>query len=307
MAKRKSSAASRKGSTKQATPPANPLEPNRQTALDLVLKLLAIPGKSGEEKLVVDSLKEQLRKAGAPASAMKVDTANERTPLLGGTGLPGNTGNFILKLRGTTSGPRRLLMAHIDTVPICEGCQPEVQGKLIHSTDPNTGLGGDDRAGAAVLLHTALTILEHKLPHPPLTFCWMVQEEVGLQGARNVDKELLDEPQLAFNWDGGSPAKLTLGATGGYRMSITIRGLASHAGVAPERGVSAISIAALAIADLQQTGWHGDIRKKKGIGTSNIGVIAGGAATNVVADHVELRAEARSHSPVFRKKILQKI
>ena len=74
-----------------------------------------------------------------------------------------------------------------------------------------------------------------------------------MHGARCVSKSLLGKPQLAFNWDGGSPAKLTIGATGGYRLQIEISGIASHAGGAPELGVSAIAIACLAISDLQRT------------------------------------------------------
>jgi tripeptide aminopeptidase len=300
MAKRTKTSAPKR-SAKKSKRPANPLEPNRREAIDLALKVIAIPGTSGQEKQVADYIAGRLRRAGAPAAAIKVDKANERAAIAG------NTGNLILKLKGNRPGPRRLLMAHIDTVPICVGCEPVLDGDVIRSVAPDTGLGGDDRAGASVILHTALAILKHKLPHPPLTFAWMIQEEVGLQGARCVDKRLLGNPQLAFNWDGGSPAKLTIGATGGYRMTITIRGIASHAGVAPEEGVSAITIAALAIADLQQSGWHGDISKKKGTGTSNVGLIEGGAGTNVVADRVVLRAEARSHDAKFRKKILQKI
>jgi tripeptide aminopeptidase len=145
------------------------------------------------------------------------------------------------------------------------------------------------------------------LPHPPLTFLWTVQEEIGLQGARCVNLPALGKPQLAFNFDGGSPDKLTIGATGGYRMSIEIDGLASHAGNRPEEGVSAIAVASLAVADLVKGGWHGLVSKKEGDGTSNIGVICGGEATNVVTDHVHIRAEARSHDPKFRERIVDEI
>src|SRR4029079_16512835 len=139
---------------------------------------------------------------------------------------------------------------------------------------------------------------------PPLTFFWPIQEEIGLYGARNVDVKLLGGPKLAFNWDGGTAEKATLGATGGYRMQIDIRGLASHAGVSPELGVSAIAIASLAIGRLYVEGWHGRIEKGKRRGTSNIGYIHGGEATNVVTDRVELKAEARSHDPKFRQQIV---
>ena len=93
------------------------------------------------------------------------------------------------------------------------------------------------------MLATAMELLDRDLPRPPLTFCWFVQEEIGLQGARNVSLAKLGNPPLAFNWDGGGPAKLTIGATGGIRMRIDITGIASHAGGAPEQGVSALAIA----------------------------------------------------------------
>jgi tripeptide aminopeptidase len=134
-----------------------------------------------------------------------------------------------------------------------------------------------------------------------------VQEEVGLQGARHVRLGPLGKPRLAFNFDGGSPAKLTIGATGGYRMTIEIRGIASHAGGAPADGVSAIAIASLAIAELVKHGWHGQIVKNGQVGTSNVGVIQGGEATNVVTEFVRIRAEARSHEPKFRGRIVREI
>jgi tripeptide aminopeptidase len=175
------------------------------------------------------------------------------------------------------------------------------------SADPKTGLGADNRAGASALLTTAMTLLGGGVSHPPLTLLWTVQEEVGLHGARLAKLSMLGKPKLAFNFDGGSAAKVTIGATGGYRMTIDIRGIASHAGGAPADGVSAIAIASLAIADLVKNGWHGAIEKGRHVGTSNVGVIRGGEATNVVTDHVEIRAEARSHDPKFRVQIAKQI
>jgi tripeptide aminopeptidase len=90
-------------------------------------------------------------------------------------------------------------------------------------------------------------------------------------------------------------------------MHIVVEGIASHAGVHPERGVSAIAMASLAIADLVQNEWHGLIERGGKRGTSNVGVINGGSATNVVTDRVELRAEARSHDPKFRERIVREI
>ena len=95
------------------------------------------------------------------------DEAHRETPF------PGDTGNLIFQLPGSASSstlPRRLLVSHLDTVPVCVGSQPERQGDTIVSADPATGLGADNRAGAATLLTAARAILEHQLPHPPLTF-----------------------------------------------------------------------------------------------------------------------------------------
>ena len=278
-----------------------PFQPDTRRALDLAMKLMAIPGTSGQEGQVAEFIKAQLLGAGVPTSAIRTDSAHRRTPE------PGDTGNLVLKLPGTKRRPRRMFSAHMDTVPVCLGSQPVLDGDILRSADPNAGLGADNRAGVAVVLNTALELVEKDLPHPPLAFCWFVQEETGLQGSRCVGKSLLGGPKMAFNWDGGSPAKLTIGATGGYRLAIEVRGIASHAGGAPEHGVSAIAIASLAIADLFRNGWHGDIHKGRNCGTSNVGVIQGGNATNVVTDRVLVKAEARSHNSRFRKRIVAEI
>ena len=249
----------------------------------------------------VQFIAQRLRQAGAPAEAIRFDQAPHPSPI------EGEAGNLVLRLPGTRPGKRRLLMAHVDTVPLCQGARPIRRGRYIVPADKRTGLGADDRAGTAVLLSVALEILRRDLPHPPLSFLWTVQEEIGLYGARHARLGLLGRPHLAFNFDGGAADKVTIGATGGYRMQIRVSGVASHAGVVPEKGVSAIAIAALAIAQLHREGWHGRIEKDGRQGTSNVGVIHGGEATNVVTPEVDVRAEARSHDPAFRRKIVRAI
>jgi tripeptide aminopeptidase len=270
-------------------------------ALRMVMEMMAIPGRSGEEMAIMDFICGKLKQVGFAPKDLVFDDACRRSPI------GGQVGNLILKLPGTIRGPRRLLAAHVDTVPICVGSRPVRKGGRIVSAKKATGLGADDRSGAAILLATVLAILRSKLAHAPLTFLWTVQEERGLLGARHLRVSKLGKPKLAFNFDGGSAAVLKIGATGGYRMTIDIRGLASHAGNRPEEGVSAIAIASLAIAELVAGGWHGLVAKDGSMGTSNVGVIQGGEATNVVTDHVQLRAEARSHEPKFRERIVKEI
>lgn len=272
-----------------------------QAALQRVQEMMAISGRSGEEGAIASYIVDRLRSAGVSESAIETDNAHRRSPI------GGQTGNLIVKLPGTQRGPRRLLMGHIDTVPLCVGCVPVRDGDVFRPKAPVTALGGDNRAGACVVLTAALELLRRNLPHPPLTLFWPVQEEVGLIGARLAQISRLGKPKLAFNWDGGSPAMITIGATGDYGIQIEISGIASHAGAHPEDGVNAASIAALAIADLTRNGWHGLIEKGRQRGTSNIGVISGGDATNVVMPELTIRAEARSHDPAFRTKIVDQI
>ena len=269
-----------------------------QSAISLVMALMSIPGRSREESRVIEFIRAELQRAGVSADCMELDTANRRIPK------GGEVGNLIVRLPGTRRGPRRLLMAHVDTVPICIGSQPVRDGDVIRSADSSTGLGGDNRAGVAVVMTAVIELLRQRIPHPPLTLLFPVQEEIGLYGARFVSTNKLGAPKYCFNWDGGNPRFVNIGATGDYGIEIEIRGLASHAGVHPERGVSAIAIAALAIADLTENGWHGLIQKGRNRGTSNVGVIQGGEATNVVTPLLTLRAEVRSHDPDFRQRIV---
>lgn len=274
---------------------------NLKSATDLVTKMMAISGKSGHEKQVVDFIVGQLTAAGLPESAISNDNAHKKSYI------GGEIGNLIVKLPGTVRAPRRLLMGHIDTVPLCVGCRPVRDGDFIRPKDSTTALGGDNRAGASVVLNAALEILKHDLPHPPLTLFWPIQEEVGLVGARFVAQSKLGKPKLAFNWDGGLPEMCVVGATGDYNIEIEIEGIASHAGAHPEDGVNAAAIASLAIADLVRGGWQGQIVKGRNKGTSNVGAVNGGEATNVVMPNLTLKVEARSHDPKFRKRIVNEI
>ena len=178
-------------------------EPFVNNAERLLMELLGIAGVSGEEREIMERIASLLRAAGA--KDVKFDQAHRRIPH------GGQIGNLVCKLPGTIPGRRRLLLAHVDTVPLCQGARPVRRGQWIVPRDKHTGLGGDDRAGTAAILSAALEILRRKLPHPPLSFLWTVQEEVGLFGARFSSLGMLGKPALAFNFDGGSTEKITLG------------------------------------------------------------------------------------------------
>lgn len=276
---------------------------DHQAALQRYMALTAIPGISGEEHDVADAIIAELRQAGIADSQWCFDDAGEKTVP------PGRVGNLIVNLPGTidADAPRTMLSAHMDTVPICVGAKPVREGDEIVSANPESGLGADDRSGCAAILTAIVERMKRGGDGPPAVVTFLVQEEIGLRGARHLKREQVGRVDRAFNFDGGAPEKMTVGAIGGERMDIVVRGIPAHAGVAPQEGVSAITIAALAIADLYQNGWLGRVEKGEHFGTSNVGVFAGGEATNVITPEAKLRAEARSHDGEFRKRIVQEI
>src|SRR5712692_7848148 len=142
-------------------------------AVERLLHFLSIEGVTGQETAIGKAVVQALLDAGIPRKAIRFDRANERIPL------PTQTGNLIVTLPGTRPGPRRLLMAHLDTVPLCAGARPLRKGKRIVAA-AQTALGGDDRTGVACLVSVAATLRKRQVPHPPLTLLFTVREESGL-------------------------------------------------------------------------------------------------------------------------------
>ncbi|MFN5731833.1 MAG: M20/M25/M40 family metallo-hydrolase, partial [Planctomyces sp.] len=151
---------------------------DEQRAISRVMDLIAIPGGSGGEQDVSAWICQQLLNAGVPESSIATDSAHRKSPA------GGNTGNLIIRLPGTKKGPRRLLMAHMDTVPLAVGAKPVREGDWIRPASASTALGGDNRAGCAVVLTALLELLTQGLDYPPLTLLFTVQEETGLRGAK---------------------------------------------------------------------------------------------------------------------------
>lgn len=273
-----------------------------EEAIARLLRFLSVEGITGEEAAIGRDVVKALTEVGVRRGAMRFDDANKRIPL------PTQTGNLIVTLPATCPGRPRLLMTHLDTVPLCAGAEPVRKGNRIVAAGA-TALGADNRTGVACLVTVAATLLEKKIPHPALTLLFTVREESGLWGARYVDVDMLGHPDEAFNVDGGAAAEMTIGAVGAERWEAEITGRAAHAGVHPERGVSATLVASLALADIHRGGWFGKIRKNGHEGTSNVGSIgdaegrSAGMATNVVTDFALVRGEARSHDPQFVKAI----
>ncbi|AOF90998.1 M20/M25/M40 family metallo-hydrolase [Sinorhizobium sp. RAC02] len=267
-----------------------------------LMRFLSVEGITGQEANIGAAVSDALQAIGVPKSAIRFDDADARIPL------PTETGNLIVDLPGTRPGPRLLFSTHLDTVPLCAGAKPRREGDRIVS-DGTTALGGDARTGVAVLVVVAETLLKHKLTHPPITLLFTVREESGLHGARELNPGDLGGATMCVNVDGQSASDLIIGAVGQENWEAVIVGRASHAGVAPEKGISATMVGAIALAEARNAGWFGKVVKPDGRGTSNVGIFGGkdnkpaGDATNVVTDYAYIKGEARSPEASFATKI----
>lgn len=250
---------------------------NRERIKQHVLELVQIDSISRREGRIAARLKSELEALGA---RVEVDDAGEK--------VGGDTGNLIARFEGTVKqAPPLLLCAHMDTVEPGVGVRPIVEGDIVR-TDGTTVLGGDDKSGIAVIMETVRSLQEQGLPYGPLEVVFTICEEVGLQGSKHLDASRL-QAKYGVVLDSDDVGYLFTKAPSSVHMEFIVHGLEAHAGVCPERGISAIQIASEAISSMRL----GRIDYET---TANIGIIEGGVATNVVPNRVRLKAEARSHS-----------
>lgn len=198
----------------------------------------------------------------------------------------GNCGNVIVNIKGNAPGKRVMFSAHMDCVEPCRDVQPVLRDGVFYS-DGTTVLGGDDKCAIAAMLEVLHLIKEQNIKHPDLQMLFTVCEEDGLEGARYINTAEL-QSDIGYVLDvNGAPGIIAIAAPGYYDIKTVIKGRKAHAGIDPENGVNAITVAAKVLAQLPQ----GRLDEET---TANVGLIKGGTARNIVADHVEIVSEARS-------------
>ncbi|HYG60582.1 MAG TPA: M20/M25/M40 family metallo-hydrolase [Symbiobacteriaceae bacterium] len=248
---------------------------NRERVTSLLMELCATDSGSRNERQMADRLKPILAELGF---AVQEDAA--------GSQVGGNAGNLYARLEGTAPGEAILFSSHMDRVTPGLGVKPRIEGDAIVS-DGTTILGADDAAGLAAVIEAVQVLQEHNLPHPTIELGWTICEEVGLLGARNMDYSWFTS-RLGFALDsGGQVGEIVVKAPSQAKVNATFRGKAAHAGVAPEKGVSAIQIAAVAISRMQLLRIDPET-------TANIGSIIAEGPTNIVPETCKIVAEARS-------------
>ncbi len=195
-------------------------------------------------------------------------------------------GNVIARLAGV--GAPILFSAHMDSVAPCLGKQPVVRDGVVYSAG-DTVLGADDLAGVTAFLEGIQAAQASGQPYRAAELVLTVQEETGLKGARGLDYSRLQAKHgIAFDLN-GPVGNICVGSPAHDSFTARILGAAAHAGVEPEKGISAIQVAAYAIAAMP-------LGRLDDETTANVGSIEGGKANNIVPDVVVIKGEARSRS-----------
>src|SRR5690625_1401246 len=252
---------------------------NKDRLLNEFIELVQIDSETKNEAEIAKVLKNKFNGLGLEVSE---DASKEQT----GHG----AGNLICKLKGNADEVDTIYFtSHMDTVVTGQGIILSIKYGYIVS-DVTTILGADDKAGLASILESIRTLQENNIKHGDVQFIITAGEESGLVGAKALDPSLLKAKYGYAIDSNGNVGDIIVAAPTQAKIFTVMKGKTAHAGVAPEKGVSAITLAAKAIAKMPL----GRIDEET---TANIGRFEGGQQTNIVCDYVEILAEARSLVP----------
>lgn len=210
----------------------------RQPMLDTMRELVGIESGSSDYEgvtRIAGVIAERLRALGGeiemvPAQAGYQRFANTPERL---------ADSLVARFRGR--GTRRiLLLAHMDTV-YPRGSLAQQPFRI--DGDRAYGLGiADDKHGVALIIHT-LTILRalNVDQYGLITVLINGSEEVASPASRALIAQLGSEHDITFSCEGaGAEDAVRLATTGIQNAILTVKGRASHAGVAPQDGRNAL-------------------------------------------------------------------
>jgi tripeptide aminopeptidase len=261
---RERSAASRYPASTSRHPETHVIQ--RDRIVQTFLELVAIDSPSGEEDAIAAELERRLNVLGAEA-------------------FQDAHGNVIGRREG--SGEPILLSAHMDTVEPGREIKPVFDGDDVIRSDGTTILGADNKAGCAVILEVIHSAIEDGATARPIEVAISRGEEIGLVGANNLDYSHISAKVAIVIDSGGPPSSIQGASPYSFGYTVEVHGKSAHAGVEPEKGVPAISIAAEAVLGLPQ----GRVDFET---TANVGLIEGGTVRNAVPDYCRIDGEMRS-------------
>ena len=213
---------------------------------------------------------------------------------------PGQSSGGVLQAHFAGEADRgyQLLVGHCDTVwPI--GTLLEMP--LCRDGNRLAGPGlFDMKSGLAHMVFALRALRDLRVPRPlPVRVLINSDEEVGSTDSRDTIRRAAEGAGRVYVLEpsAGNDGKLKTARKGIAQFTLKISGKASHAGLAPEEGVSAI----LELANVVKRLWELN-NPKHGLSV-NVGVVQGGLRANVVAPEASARVDVRVTSQEQLKEI----
>jgi len=116
-------------------------------------------------------------------------------------------------------------------------------GETLVTTDGTTLLGGDDKAGVAIIMEVAETLMEHpEIPHGPMRIVMTCDEEIG-RGTDKIDVKNL-AAAVAYTLDGGGRGQIDVETFSADAVTVTFTGHNIHPAIAKNRMINSTRAAA---------------------------------------------------------------
>jgi acetylornithine deacetylase len=210
------------------------------------------------------------------------------------------------------AGPPRpdglIISGHLDTVPVVG--QPGWERdpfRLEIAEDRIFGRGTSDMKGFLAQCADAARTFDRKRLNRPLVFLFTADEEVGMRGAASVAPALQsllgDVPRPNLAWIGEPTSSRIFHAHKSIcSFEVRVRGRGGHSGN-PELGVNAIAVMGKAIAAIGRLQAERRATRSQEFSVifpeapydvMNFGTIAGGVASNIIAEQCAMRITYRS-------------
>jgi glutamate carboxypeptidase len=189
--------------------------------------------------------------------------------------------------RFTGKGERSiLLMDHFDTV-FLPGDAQKRPFKIEGSRAYGPGVA-DAKGGVSLILH-ALQILKDEgfAGYKTITVLFNADEERSSIGSRAQIRRIAPDHDYALSYEPPEEDQVTVATNGIAFVHLRVKGIASHAGAAPEKGRNAAIELAHQLLQLQNLG-----DAKKGT-TVNWTIVRAGEKINVIPDTAEATADMR--------------
>lgn len=190
------------------------------------------------------------------------------------------------------SGPRLLLIGHIDTV-FSEGEVARRPFTLKRSGGKTIATGPgvlDMKSGVLIGMYSLhLLIQAREAAYQSDTFICNSDEEIGSPSSRPLIQELARQADAVLVFEPGRAEETVVSSRRGCgQYRVEVHGLSAHAGVEPQRGRNAILELSYQVQKMQAL--NGTVAGT----TLSVGIISGGERTNVVPDYAYFDMDVRA-------------